>query len=44
LNDQAGGIADLKQAAKLFKQAGNTKNYQVAIGKLKIWTGKSSGF
>jgi tetratricopeptide (TPR) repeat protein len=37
LKDRAGGIADTQQAVKLFKQQGDIKNYNVAIGLLKKW-------
>jgi Trypsin-like peptidase domain len=37
LKDRSGGIVDIKQAATLFKQKGNTKDYQMAIDLLKKW-------
>jgi tetratricopeptide (TPR) repeat protein len=44
LKDRTGGIADTQLAAKLFKQEGDTANYQIATEKLKKWqqTGKNS--
>ena len=35
LNDRAGGIFDMKEAAKLFRQQGNTEDYRKATEKLK---------
>jgi S1-C subfamily serine protease/Tfp pilus assembly protein PilF len=35
LKDRAGAIQDLRQAAKLFREQGNTKNYQIAIKNLR---------
>ena len=37
LDDPLGGIADTQKAARLFKQQGDTNNYNVAIGLLKKW-------
>jgi tetratricopeptide (TPR) repeat protein len=37
LKDRVGGIADTQQAARLFKEQGDNKNYDVAIGLLKKW-------
>jgi tetratricopeptide (TPR) repeat protein len=37
LRDRTGGIADTQQAARLFQQQGDLKNYQVVVGFLKKW-------
>jgi Flp pilus assembly protein TadD len=37
LNDRAGAINDLKQAAKLFRQQGNTSDYKRANNLLEKW-------
>jgi tetratricopeptide (TPR) repeat protein len=46
LSDSAGGIADMKQAARLSKKQGDAENYQLAIDQLKEWgiTSNSLGF
>jgi tetratricopeptide (TPR) repeat protein/V8-like Glu-specific endopeptidase len=35
LNDRAGAIQDFRQAAQLFREQGNTRNYQLAIDTLR---------
>jgi hypothetical protein len=37
LKDRSGGIADIRQAARLYQQQGDSKNYQQAIDYLKKW-------
>lgn len=37
MNDRAGGINDMEQAARLYQKQGNNQYYQYAIDVLKIW-------